>query len=184
MCKIENCYNPTYAKKLCRLHYSQIRHAKNRERDNARKRAWYASLSETVKARSKARNAAHPEITSLINHRVWIKQGRATYTDMPFFDGWDPTKGGSSAAGERWIIEHIGRRPSKGWDLHIVDRRIGFMPNNLQWIPRSKHQQEEMISRLLRENQDLRGLLEVAGVIRLDWAPRSSPAAPASGRPT
>jgi hypothetical protein len=75
---------------------------------------------------------------------------------MPFFDGWNPDKGGSINAGEKWILENLGKRPSKRHDLHIVDRRLGFVPENLAWVPKEKHMQEELIHKLLLENQNLR----------------------------
>jgi hypothetical protein len=75
---------------------------------------------------------------------------------MPFADLWNPHRGGSFAVGAQWIIENLGRRPNKQYELHIVDRQLGFIPGNLQWVPRSKHKQEELIARLLLENQNLK----------------------------
>lgn len=77
---------------------------------------------------------------------------------MPYYDGWNPNKGGSLAAGAQWIIDNLGHRPGSGkeYHLHIVDRRIGFMPGNLQWIPCTEHKQQELIPRLMLEIQQLR----------------------------
>ena len=78
------------------------------------------------------------------------------YKDMPFYDGWNPAKGGSVKAGAEWIILNLGRRPGPDWQIHIIDRLVGFVPGNLAWIPRDSHKQQELCAQLLRENQVLR----------------------------
>jgi hypothetical protein len=75
---------------------------------------------------------------------------------MPFCVDWDPNQGGSFAAGARWIIANLGRRPGATYQLHVVDRGLGFVPENLQWVPRDIHKQFEMIARLLLENQNFK----------------------------
>lgn len=75
---------------------------------------------------------------------------------MPFFEAWNPDTGGSFKVGAAWIIENIGPRPAEPYELHIINRRLGFMPGNLAWVPQDRHQQEELINRLLLENQNLR----------------------------
>jgi hypothetical protein len=75
---------------------------------------------------------------------------------LPFCPAWNPRCGGSFLAGAQWIIENLGRRPNNRHHLHIVDRHLGFVPNNLVWVPKEKHVQEEMLNRLLLENQNLR----------------------------
>jgi hypothetical protein len=101
-----------------------------------------------------------PERRTVGAHLGWINRGVSTYAGMPFCDDWNPKKGGSVNAGEQWIVQHLGRRPAPDYQLHIVDRRIGFMPGNLVWVPRDKHRREEMIYRLLFEVQTLRNLLD------------------------
>ncbi|MGH2508387.1 MAG: hypothetical protein ACRDHZ_13460 [Ktedonobacteraceae bacterium] len=87
------------------------------------------------------------------HHRLIFQLRRPTYAGMPFFDNWNPDKGGSFNAGAQWIIENLGHRPAGNYQLHIVDRRAGFTPGNLEWVPREKHRQSEMIDRLLLEIQ-------------------------------
>ena len=88
-----------------------------------------------------------------------IRRGIPAYRGMPFYAAWDPTKGGTHQAGANWIITNLGKRPTRTDQLHIVDRRLGFVPGNLQWVPRKKHRQSEMIARLLREIQTLKKYL-------------------------
>lgn len=80
------------------------------------------------------------------------------YKNMPFYDEWNPSKDGSYAIGVKWIKDNLPRR-RKGDHLHVIDRKIGFWPGNLAWIPKSKHKQEEMVNKLLLENKKLRDLL-------------------------
>lgn len=84
-----------------------------------------------------------------VSHRPW-------YKDMPFCDDWNPQKGGSFASGAKWLIENIGKKPEGKWELHIIDKKTGFVPGNLSWVPKENHKQEEMIAKLLLENQRLK----------------------------
>jgi hypothetical protein len=87
---------------------------------------------------------------------IFIKRHPA-YVGLPYYDGWNPKKGGSFAAGAHWIIKNLGIKPVDGKsNLHIVDRRFGFVPGNLQWVAVGRHQQEEMVNRLLLEVQNLK----------------------------
>ena len=79
---------------------------------------------------------------------------------MPFELWWNPDLGGSFKAAEEWIIENIGKRPDKTYQLHVVDRNLGFVPGNLTWVPTNKHRREELVNRLLLENQNLRKHIE------------------------
>jgi hypothetical protein len=100
-----------------------------------------------------------PEYATVNTHRASIrtayKAKNATYRNMPFFAEWEPRKGGCSA-GAKWIIDNLGRKPSPDYELHIVDRTLGFVPGNLQWIPRSEHKREEMLTKVLIENRQLK----------------------------
>ena len=182
LCATEKCLRPVHAKGLCKTCYSKLyvqthreQHRKrgrtwakkNREKDLAARRANYAAnpeLRERRYAREKAKRSANPERVAVKGHYDAIHAVKRcpTYTGMPFFKDWSPKTGGSYDAGAQWIIENIGRRPGSGteYHLHIVDRKIGFMPGNLQWVPREKHAQEEMINKLLLENQNLRQQLK------------------------
>lgn len=84
-----------------------------------------------------------------------------SYRNMPFYEKWNPQKGGSYVAAEKWILENIGPRPKDGkYHLHVVDRRVGFMPGNLSWIPVGAHKREELLNKVLLENQQLRERLK------------------------
>ena len=78
------------------------------------------------------------------------------YLDMPFYIDWNPEKGGSFAAGEQWIIDNIGKRPDSEHQLHIVEKSVGFMPGNLQWMPRNIHKRQELVPLLMAEVRRLR----------------------------
>ena len=103
------------------------------------------------------RSKTNPEYATVGAHLHYIRLGLATYIGMPFYAGWNPREGGSIRAGSDWILANLGPRPTDGrWQLHIVDRRVGFMPGNLQWMPQGKHRREEMINKLMVEIRDLR----------------------------
>jgi hypothetical protein len=55
------------------------------------------------------------------------------YKGMPFFNSWNPDKGGSFRTGANWIIKNLGRRPEDNSSLHIVKHEKGFVPGNLVW---------------------------------------------------
>lgn len=93
--------------------------------------------------------------TSVRLHLYHINRESPSYRGMPFFDGWNPKLGGLIRDGVAWIFENIGARPQGRWELHIIDRRIGFMPGNLQWVPKEAHKSEEMIAKLLLQVRSL-----------------------------
>lgn len=81
-----------------------------------------------------------PEHATVIRHWYCIfklaltgSRRQLCYLNMPFYDEWNPTKGGSFQAGANWIIKNIGRRPGKGWSLDIIQHEKGFVPGNLRW---------------------------------------------------
>lgn len=106
-----------------------------------------------------AKRMRTPEYQAVASHLKYIRAGKASYIGMPFYDAWNPQFGGSVVVGERWIIEHIGYKPA-GCDCHIIDRRIGFVPGNLCWIPKASHRRAEMLERTLIQAENLR--IEVA----------------------
>lgn len=77
------------------------------------------------------------EFLCVINHYHYIFNKKHLnykyYKEMPFYDKWNPDKGGSYREGAKWIIDNIGKRPCKKWSLDIVNHYIGFMPGNLRW---------------------------------------------------
>jgi len=113
-----------------------------------------------IKANQTAKRELGVEYRTVAVHCYWIRKELSTYKGMPFFDDWNPDQGGSYRAGAYWIAENIGRRPDTKHQLHIIDRRIGFMPGNLIWVPQDKHRREEMIYKLLLEVQTLKNSYE------------------------
>lgn len=117
---------------------------------------------EKIRAYKKLYRSTHPELATVSNHyRFIFKQNIKAYRGMPFFDAWNPQQGGRLFAGAQWISENIGHRPSKTHHLHIVNRRLGFVPGNLQWVPQDQHCQEELIPKLLLEIQNLRNEIAI-----------------------
>lgn len=87
-----------------------------------------------------------PEYQTVHGHCRWIQghgKNKIHYAGMPFFDKWNPKKGGSYAEGAKWIIENLGKRPKKG-SIHVVDHGKGFVPGNLEWASRSKQSNQQM----------------------------------------
>jgi hypothetical protein len=168
MCSAGGCLKPAKTRSLCQHHYDEVRRPDRVKR-------WAETLKESSKIQINAglcvrykcpnsplpahrmcekhriqRMSSHtPELSTVSTHIRLIHRNVSTYASMPFFDEWDPKHGGSYRAGEDWIVRHIGRRPAKGYDLHIVDRSIGFMPGNLEWVPRDMHRRKEFINQLL-----------------------------------
>jgi hypothetical protein len=109
------------------------------------------------------RYSGTPEYVTVQSHKQSIKTAyqtrNAAYANLPFFAAWDPDQGGRLVVGAQWVIENLGRKPSKDYELHIIDRRLGFVPGNLAWVPRSEHKREEMLTKLLIENQHLKDRL-------------------------
>jgi hypothetical protein len=56
---------------------------------------------------------------------------------MPFFDDWNPSKGGSYRNGMLWILENLGERPGPAWSIDIIEHAKGFVPGNLRWAQRN-----------------------------------------------
>lgn len=78
-----------------------------------------------------------PEYNSVMNHYGVIFRSSSPqhkyYHEMPFYDGWNPRKGGELWLGAKWIIDNLGSKPGLNWSLDIVEHAIGFMPGNLRW---------------------------------------------------
>lgn len=150
-----HCGTRVYAKGLCRKCYDKKRGPHSTP---ATKKRFYAKHRTRLLASAHQQQLANPIRGLVVSHYGCIRNGYSTYKGMPFFDGWNPDKGGSYQAGERWIIENLGHRLGSGkeYQLHIIDRRLGFVPGNLCWVPLNKHKQEEMMNRLLLENQNLK----------------------------
>jgi hypothetical protein len=84
---------------------------------------------------------------TLRNHHRCIhdpkKHNHSNYIGMPFFEAWDPLKGGSFAAGARWIVENLGPKPL-GTSMHVVNHELGVVPGNLEWTYPAKQAREQM----------------------------------------
>jgi hypothetical protein len=91
-------------------------------------------------------------------HFKWGESLRC-YKGMKFYDGWNPKKGGSFEVAANWIVKYLDRNVTRNHHLHIMNRKLGFVPENLCWVPSEFHKQEEMISKVLLENQKLKQLL-------------------------
>jgi hypothetical protein len=66
---------------------------------------------------------------------------------MPFYDEWNPDKGGSYQAGADWIIANIGKRP-EGCTIDVIKHELGFVPGNLRWAPPKGQAANKMYKRL------------------------------------
>jgi len=64
---------------------------------------------------------------------------------MPFFNAWNPLKGGEIWKGAQWILDNLGRKPGKGWSLDVIKHNKGFIPGNLRWVPRGNSQRRNQI---------------------------------------
>ena len=108
--------------------------------------------------------AGTPEYATIQAHLQCIRTSHltknATYRDMPFYAAWNKREGGSILAGAKWLIENLGGKPSGSYELHIIDRRLGFVPGNLAWVPRADHKREEMLTKLLIENRELKARVD------------------------
>ncbi len=145
-----------YSKKYYETHKKKAKitnaayHFAHKERENARRRRHYRNNKENQKIRMAKNRIKHQEAVTVRSHHYVIFNAKASqhrnYAGIPFFDGWNPDKGGSIAAGESWIIKNLGKRP-KGSTMHIVDHSLGFVPGNLEWTHprRQAHQQMHKI---------------------------------------
>jgi hypothetical protein len=81
-----------------------------------------------------------PEYATVLNHFWYITDPTCAnyknYKGMPFFDGWNPKKGGSYHAGAKWIIKNLGKKPSFRWSIDIIKHELGFVPGNIRWAKR------------------------------------------------
>jgi hypothetical protein len=143
-CWIRGCSAPAVRFKKCEAHLTAVQR-----------------LTEAQKMMAPARGlyTKGPEYTTVQSHLSSIRHpfGRnANYEGMPFYPEWDKRRGGFAWRGAKWIIEHLGPRPTADHQLHVVNTNIGFWPGNLAWIPRSKHKQTETISQVHIKNQQLK----------------------------
>lgn len=101
-----------------------------------------------------------PEYKTIQSHYDGIRKpyGRhRCYKNMPFFDGWNPRKGGSWYAGFQWILKNLGRRP-KGTSLHIINHAKGFVPGNLEWTHPQKQSNQQMFKIIAQQQHEIKKL--------------------------
>jgi len=100
-----------------------------------------------------------PEYRTVSSHYHYIfnpnRRGHDVYHGMPFFDEWNPDKGGSFRAGADWIIANLGKRP-EGCTLHVVDHEKGFMPDNLEWTSPRKQIHQQMVKIIAQQRHEIR----------------------------
>jgi hypothetical protein len=125
--------------------------------------AYRNSHPEQEKAAGRAYYKNNPERGSVASHRNSIlnpnSQCYANYGDMPFFDGWNPAKGGSVKVGGDWIIKHLGKRPAGG-SIHIIDHEKGFVPGNLEWAFKNKQTNQQMFKIIAQQRHRIKILEE------------------------
>jgi len=103
---------------------------------------------EEAKALSAEWNKTHKEYI--------VKQSsQKNYKGMPFFDEWNPDKGGSFQAGADWIILNLGKRPS-GSTLHIISHELGFVPGNLEWTHPRKQCNQQMFKIIAQQRHEIK----------------------------
>lgn len=152
ICKRPGCARLARVKGWCRKDYTRHWQQLHPHRYPTYKARWYA---------------ANVERESVRGHHYFIcRRPRKCYAGMPFWAAWDPDKGGSFDAGGQWIIRHLGPRPGSLYELHIINRGRGFVPGNLVWVPQEQHQQEELINKLLLENQNLQNEIDLLRATR------------------
>ncbi len=141
----------------------KIRHAKSDKEDHER---WKKLATPEAIAIQKEKRAAQqlkhytPELRTVQFHYNYIFNGKhKNYTGMPFYDAWNPTKGGSFEAGYDWIIENLGPRP-KNTSMHIVHHNLGFIPGNLEWTYPKKQSAEQMFKIIANLRHEIHKLKE------------------------
>jgi hypothetical protein len=100
---------------------------------------------------------------SVLSHHYSIfssqrEQEQRTYKGMPFFDGWNPDKGGSFLTAVLWIIENLGARP-EGSTLHVIPQTMkGFVPGNLMWTGARNQSIEQHYKIIGRQDHQIKQL--------------------------
>lgn len=90
------------------------------------------------------------------------------YKGMPFFDPWNPDKGGSFDGGEQWLLEHIGDKPTLNSSLHIIRHELGFVPGNICWATPQVQNQEQLFKRLAYLEMEVKILDKVRQLVSPD----------------
>ncbi len=175
-CSVPECSRPAHSRGFCHPHYD-CRRDQDQQRKEWRRKIRKTQVENGLCSTPYCKNypasgrkscimhqeskQLSPERRTVIQHLSHIFTGRKGYGGMVFCPQWSPSHGGSYDTGEKWVLDNLGPRPRDGkYHLHIVDRRLGFVPDNLQWVPCGQHKREEMINKLLLEVQNLRAELK------------------------
>ena len=101
------------------------------------------------------------ERSSVAHHHYDIFNSKSSrhknYEGMPFYDEWNPDKGGTFQAGADWIILNLGKRPD-GTSLHIVQHDFGFVPGNLEWTYPRKQANQQMFKIIAQQRSHIKDL--------------------------
>lgn len=105
-----------------------------------------------------------PEYRTVQSHyrlifKPHIEPNRAKYyKDMPFYDDWNPDKGGAFWKGTKWILENLGSKPGPNWSMDIIQHDVGFVPGNLRWAckrTQKRNQQHRILGQFSEEEFDV-----------------------------
>lgn len=113
-----------------------------------------------------------PEYRTAMYHHWCIftsdDASRHTYKGMPFYDGWNPQKGGSFAAAAVWIVKRLGSKSEQppGSSLHIVEHALGFMPGNLEWATPGKQSAAQMFKIIANQASQIKRLKREIEVLK------------------
>jgi hypothetical protein len=97
------------------------------------------------------KNRPYPEYVAIKGHYDIIFNKRrwqyVSYKNMLFFDDWNPKKGGSIITGAHWIRKHLGPKPGRDYQLHVLKTKkhpYGFFgPGGIVWRSRmDRHDQD------------------------------------------
>jgi len=141
----------------------------NKEKIAAQSRAYNAAHKEEIKKYHQDHRCSHRELQSVrFHHRAIFNpkdKSHKNYIGMPFFDLWNPDKGGSFKAGEKWIVENLGKRP-EGSTLHVVAHEKGFTPDNLEWAHPRKQVHQQMHKIIAQQKHRIKELEEQIEILK------------------
>jgi hypothetical protein len=138
-------------------------HPENIQRYNLNRKQYYSENPEVYREQSRKWAREHPEYVSVHSHWRVIYNPKTTghknYEGMPFFDAWNPDKGGSFQAGADWIIANLGKRP-ESCSLNIIEHELGFVPGNLEWSGPKKQSANRMFRIIAQQKHEIKQLKE------------------------
>jgi hypothetical protein len=160
--------NQKYCRKCIKKVLKAQARAYNTSPDGIKHRAAY-NASPQGKRRTNKYLSNHRELSSVRRHHCSIFNPKHPsynhYKGMPFYDGWNPDKGGSFNLAEKWIIENLGKRPL-GSTMHIVNHESGFTPGNLEWTHPRKQNNQQMFKIIAQQRHRIKELEKQLSEIR------------------